>query len=171
MTRKRCSRCNKTKDVSEFSKNVKAKDGLASSCKLCAKGYHEEWRKDPKNLEVMRKRAVAHYRQDPIRKRKATATSQTAAKLKAMAYLGSSCPCGENHPAVCQFHHRDPSTKLFNLTTKILILTKKYPWDMIEAELDKCDLLCGNCHAKHHSVLTNLDSQWVVDDNKIKEFA
>jgi hypothetical protein len=87
-----------------------------------------------------------------------------------MEYLGGSCQvCGENHPAACQFHHRDPSTKLFNITTKILVLTKKYPWDMIEAELDKCDLLCGNCHAKHHSVLTNVDGQWVIDNEKIKE--
>ncbi len=36
---KTCSKCNQTKSRSEFSKNAKNEDGLASQCKTCTKAY------------------------------------------------------------------------------------------------------------------------------------
>lgn len=51
--------------------------------------------------------------------------------------------CPEDHPAALTFHHRDPSNK------KIAVSQCK---TMTEAkrEIEKCDLICANCHAKHH---------------------
>ena len=75
-------------------------------------------------------------------------------KIRAINYLGGFCKCGEDHPSALQFHHRDPSTKSFSITSKELSTPKKRPWDtVIVPELDKCDLLCSNCHFKHHSML------------------
>jgi hypothetical protein len=37
-----------------------------------------------------------------------------------------------------------PTTKLFNITHK------QYTFDKIRAEVDKCILLCKECHAEHH---------------------
>jgi hypothetical protein len=81
---------------------------------------------------------------------------QTRNKIKAMLYLGGECQeCGEKHPAALQFHHRDPSTKSFTISSKELSTPRKRPWDtVIIPELDKCDLLCSNCHFKHHHVLS-----------------
>jgi hypothetical protein len=74
-----------------------------------------------------------------------------AKKIEAVALLGGVCQaCGEDHPATLQFHHRDPSTKLFGISTKVLATPKKFPWEVVVAEIEKCDLLCANCHAKHH---------------------
>lgn len=68
-------------------------------------------------------------------------------KIRAVNYLGGACACGQDHPSALQFHHRDPSTKLFNITSKELSTPKKRPWDtVIVPELDKCDLVCANCH-------------------------
>jgi len=44
-----------------------------------------------------------------------------------------------------EFHHRNPKTKLFKLSG--INLTSK-PWKEILNELEKCDLLCANCHAE-----------------------
>lgn len=55
--------------------------------------------------------------------------------------------CGENHPAALDFHHvvRDPSNK------KIYELTKNGAYDAaIKEILEKCIVLCSNCHRKHH---------------------
>ena len=40
---KRCSRCGKTKPVSEFCKNRRSKDGLHSYCKACKGAYSRAW--------------------------------------------------------------------------------------------------------------------------------
>ena len=40
------------------------------------------------------------------------------------------------------FHHRDPATKLFGLSTNNL----NKPWEMVLAEAEKCELLCIRCH-------------------------
>ena len=48
---------------------------------------------------------------------------------------------------VFDFHHRDPSEKLFTL--KISNLTDK-PWSAVLKEVEKCEMLCANCHRKVH---------------------
>lgn len=55
--------------------------------------------------------------------------------------------CGESHPACLQFHHRDPSTKRFAISQAIRLCVNRE--DILE-EIRKCDVLCGNCHAKEH---------------------
>lgn len=84
------------------------------------------------------------------------AEHQMRNKIRAINVLGGRCQrCETDHPSTLQFHHRDPSTKLFSITTKELSSPRKYPWDeMIVPELNKCDLLCGNCHTLTHTVLS-----------------
>ena len=45
-----------------------------------------------------------------------------------------------------EFHHRDPSQKLFNISDKNL----QKGWKIVVKESEKCDLLCGNCHHETH---------------------
>lgn len=58
-----------------------------------------------------------------------------------------SCGCGEHHPACIDFHHRDPKTKVAHVTDMV-----RFGWSKtkIEAEIAKCDVMCANCHRKHH---------------------
>ena len=52
--------------------------------------------------------------------------------------------CGEKDPRCLEFHHRDPETKRFNLTSHGC-RTKS-----LDDEVKKCIVLCANCHAKLH---------------------
>jgi len=70
-------------------------------------------------------------------------------KQKAVDLLGGACKiCGYNKclAALC-FHHRNPALKEMPLTVATL---RAYSWEIIEAELAKCDLLCVRCHAEWH---------------------
>lgn len=70
-------------------------------------------------------------------------------KRKAIEYKGGECSfCGydKSQTALC-FHHPDPKEKDFSLGNNGL--TRK--WDDIKPELDKCILLCLNCHAEVHA--------------------
>ena len=44
-----------------------------------------------------------------------------------------------------QFHHRNKNTKKFKLSGVNLT---RYTWKQILTEVEKCDLLCSNCHAE-----------------------
>jgi hypothetical protein len=48
--------------------------------------------------------------------------------------------------AAIDFHHREPGSKRFTLNTSAL----RRPWDQVEAEIAKCDLLCARCHRIEH---------------------
>ena len=69
-------------------------------------------------------------------------------KRKCIEYKGSQCEkCGyDKHPAAMHFHHIDPSQKDFSISN-----AKNQSWNKIKLELDKCELLCANCHAIEHS--------------------
>jgi hypothetical protein len=70
-------------------------------------------------------------------------------KLELIKMKGGSCEkCGynKNYSALC-FHHRNPHEKTFNLDSRKLSNTS---WNSILLEVEKCDLLCCNCHAETH---------------------
>jgi hypothetical protein len=69
-------------------------------------------------------------------------------KLAAVQYCGGKCSqCGyDENPWVFEFHHKDDN-KEFQISDV------SFGWDRIKGELDKCDMLCANCHRIEHVVL------------------
>lgn len=74
-------------------------------------------------------------------------------KEKAIAYKGGKCivcsysKCNRS----LHFHHLDPSQKDITIGSGNTIASKK-----IKAELDKCVLLCSNCHGEVHDGILEL---------------
>ena len=70
-------------------------------------------------------------------------------KEKAVTYKGGRCEdCKHSFPVcVYDFHHLDPSQKDFKISGQGV---RHIKWDKIKRELDKCALLCSNCHRLRH---------------------
>ena len=70
------------------------------------------------------------------------------AKAAAIEYLGSKCQkCGwSGNQAALQFHHKNPAAKEFTIGN---VANKS--WNSIKKEIQKCILLCANCHSIQHS--------------------
>lgn len=68
-------------------------------------------------------------------------------KAKAVAYKGGKCMlCGYSKSlAALDFHHTDPAQKDADFTQM-----KNWLWDRIVVEIDKCILVCANCHREIH---------------------
>ena len=69
-------------------------------------------------------------------------------KQKCIDYKGGKCEkCGYNKcNAALQFHHKDPDKKDFALSWN----GRPHSWEKCKIELDKCILLCANCHSEVH---------------------
>jgi hypothetical protein len=86
---------------------------------------------------------------------------ETARKVKAEAILYKGGKCNDCnlivHQAAFEFHHIDPSTKAFKTNTSKVrkepthyLQGVKELTDQAKTELDKCVLLCANCHRVRH---------------------
>jgi hypothetical protein len=56
------------------------------------------------------------------------------------------CPCGETEPCCLSFHHENED-KTGNISDMV---NRGYGITRIQKEIDKCIVLCLNCHAKLH---------------------
>lgn len=125
---KKCNTCNIAKHHSEFGKVARNKDGLNGKCKSCKRAYdnlfHENRSKDKKDSKYIKQKA----RLDTIRE-------------FLNVYLDNKVcnHCGDNRKVVLEFHHI--RNKEFNLADSI---RKSIP--KIKKELEKCEILCANCH-------------------------
>ena len=74
-------------------------------------------------------------------------------KVRAMAveYKGGKCEkYGYDHCIdALEFHHVDPAQKDFNISSKGYTRS----WERVKAGLDKCTILCVNCHRELHAKL------------------
>lgn len=73
-------------------------------------------------------------------------------KIKCLEYKGKQCEvCGYNKCiGALHFHHIDPFKKNFSISE---FRYREFN-DTIKSELDKCQVLCANCHAEQHYYLT-----------------
>ncbi len=125
---KKCSKCSNEYEetVDNFSPD---RGALSAWCRTCKSDYHKElYKKDPSRKLKLLERNEA--RQHDIR-------------LKVMDHLYKNpcVKCGEDNPLVLDFDHLED--KDFSISRAIL---RTYGWSRIEKEIQKCQVLCANCH-------------------------
>lgn len=103
---------------------------------LIDKRKKEFYRKNGKRLQSYCKQCLLNYQMARWHKR----------KLEAIAYKGGKCSrCGYNqHWAALCFHHLRDKELNWNKARQV-------SRERMFKELDKCELLCANCHMEHHA--------------------
>lgn len=121
-----CGKCEEYKEVKAFYKsNMQPSNfGYRYYCKVCE--YDKE--------------GQSEYYKERSRKLKQSYVDM----------LGGQCViCGYNRtPAALDFHHVEPETKKYNIAT--ISNNKLKEQDVLE-EINKCCLLCANCHREYES--------------------
>ena len=79
----------------------------------------------------------------------------------AIQYKGGRCNiCGyQRCVEALEFHHLDASEKDFGVSDKGYARS----WERVRRELDKCVMLCANCHREVHAGLLQLPQETVVE--------
>ena len=74
-------------------------------------------------------------------------------KKDMIKYKGGCClNCGyDKYYGALTFHHLDPTQKRYEWK-QMKFLHRK----VVKRELDKCTLLCNNCHAEEHATLSGV---------------
>ena len=96
--------------------------------------------------EVVEKRRYADrriYMIAAVRKRR------KKVRLMAIQYKGGRCSrCGyDTCVEALEFHHLDSAQKDFGISAKGYTRS----WERVRAELEKCILVCANCHREIHT--------------------
>lgn len=80
-----------------------------------------------------------------IKKQKYAKILTLSKRIRAIKYLGGCCKlCGDDKWHHLDFHH------VVKKDIEVSRLLQGSRWSRIEREIDKCILLCGNCHQEHH---------------------
>ena len=127
-----CKVCKEEKLLKEFHLNKSCSLGVTGTCRDCNRVRINQWYKDNRN-----------HRQE------LTNRHNQEKKRLAVKHFGGKChDCGGIFPqCVYAFHHLDPSLKDYNPSKA---MTGKL--DKMWKELDKCIMLCANCHMIRHHV-------------------
>lgn len=121
-----------------FAKSIQSKHGRHNMCKKCRNKYNKAFYKSNSSERLERH----------------TKTRQNN-KVEALKYKGNKCnncklPYNGDNECVFDFHHIDPSKKDICPSK---LMTRE--WKKITLELDKCILLCSNCHRLEHKRIRN----------------
>lgn len=128
---KLCSSCDKLKPTTEFYKQARMSDGLQPQCKTCANASYTK----------SRQKKSEHYRLTAKSKR-----DERRAKYDAWKQQQKCCVCNENDVDCLDLHHIDPAAKDIAVGQVIRV----WSWERLQREIQKCVVLCANCHRKLH---------------------
>ena len=111
--------------------------------------YHsEEYKEYQRNYQRGWHQRNKIKRNALIRERKA-AMNEYIQSIKSQLYC---IDCGQQHPATLHFHHLNSEDKQFNIGEAV---RKGFGPNRIEQEIEKCIVLCANCHAIRHYNMRN----------------
>jgi len=132
MEQKTCCRCEKERDVTDFTFKNKSKNIRNITCKFCFVDIRKNWYIKNKanviNKNIVNKNKNIEWFND---------YKKTLVCSK----------CGETHPACLDFHHLDTTKKDWSVS---IIARSTYSRETIMKEIKKCIILCSNCHRKLH---------------------
>lgn len=125
-----CQNCGETKSLEDFNFNKQCSKGRTRTCKSCTSAKRTTWYKDNRS-----RRQYAANKRNRDRK-----------KL-VVEHFGDRCAdCKQSYQqCVYEFHHLDPNQKDYN-PSKSMSHSLERMW----AELDKCIMVCSNCHKIRH---------------------
>lgn len=114
------------------------------------KEYNDRYKAKNKQrvLDYNREYRKIHKERDREKKALRMVKSRAEKKQKAVDYMGNKClDCQQSFPNCCyDFHHLDPTKKDLSLAQ----LVGSRSWERILVELEKCVMLCSNCHRVRH---------------------
>ena len=125
-----CTICHVKKPTLEYNKHAKTKDGLQSVCRDCNKARSRQYYKDNK---------IKHL--ETIKKRQKALIKAQRELVKSYKESNPCTDCGNFFP----YYVMD----LDHLSDKISIVSAmfgKYSTKKILEEIEKCELVCANCH-------------------------
>jgi len=133
---KKCPICLELLSEEKFYKNNKKLNGLQSYCKTCSKKRRiEDFKKNIKNELETRKKYQKNQKQKYIDYKKT---------LKCIN-------CNENRWYVLDFHHKNDD-KNFDVAS---MAVGRCSWETVLLEIQKCEVLCANCHREKHFLTNN----------------
>jgi hypothetical protein len=109
-------------------------------CRLCGKWFQP-------------KRKTKQYCSTYCREIATSRKQISKKKQQAIKYKGGKCKrCGYNkYSSALEFHHRNPKLKGKTSRDNNGSIRINTTWSKLKKELDKCDLLCANCHREVHA--------------------
>lgn len=130
-----CTLCKTEKTKDSFNKNSSKKDGLSNVCRDCGKN-----------------RSKLYYSSNLIEHRKNVRARNIKIIKKNMDFTNSVKSCGcivckEMETCCLDFHHLDPEFKEDNIS---ILAGGAYSTERLEKEIEKCVVICSNCHRKLH---------------------
>lgn len=131
----KCSTCKLELDFERFAANKSKKSGYNKVCKECQKKYKKQHYIDNQKDYIFKHRKRINDIKVLIRNYK----SKNGCKY-----------CLENHYCCLDFHHLESSQKEDTLAGGI---NRGWSIKKIFKEIEKCELICSNCHRKLHEKL------------------
>jgi len=146
-THKICKGCGLNKKLDTFPKNTRngklIGDGTKGKCKDCTNLYHREYLKDTSKKQAHIKRVEKN--------RKEHAYNLQTSKVETGCQICGYSKCARS----LQYHHIDPSTKEFGISWA---MKRRYSMERLAPELEKCILVCANCHGEIEEGLVEIGS-------------
>lgn len=124
---KKCTKCQRELKLAEFNKRSSSKDGLAYQCKKC----------NSDNLKNHYNNNKQKYYEKNIRKKKKI--QDLVSKYKSE---NPCCDCHKKYDPICMDFDHINDDKIKNVSA----LVNHGSFKKIKEEIDKCELVCANCH-------------------------
>ncbi len=152
-TRKKCPRCEQTKDKGEFHKRRQSKDGRATYCKLCSKEKQREWK--DKNREHVRQQNREWHRDNRDRSLAKKAEYREELRRQVFTHYCGGTPacqcCGETILTFLSIDHIDGGGHQHRQEIERTGGTEFFFWLRREGYPEGYQVLCRNCNWGKHA--------------------
>jgi hypothetical protein len=138
--RRRCLECNPYLDRESYLQKIAAPS--FKTCRICKKQFRR-----PK------------YRAGSVCSACSTTRRRRQRKAILVEHKGGKCErCGYNKCLkALHFHHKDEKEKSFQIVSRM-----NSSLSILKLEVEKCELLCANCHAEEHDKMLNADCEYIL---------